>query len=176
MKVNIVILRISVLTLLVLLSMSGAAKAQNRYALAQRYARQGNYEFALMSYRDVARDSKSPAKVAAAIFAQGEYFYLQHDFAESQKSFQELQNRDPRSDVKLFSLAYLWKIAGEIQDSETQMRLAQEIVALKQVSMIFRKSKTYRYLSPLYREHNAVFAIDQIEFFVNGKSFAKIHY
>ena len=82
----------------------------------------------------------------------------------------------PNSPAQFFTLAYLYKIAEYKKDEPGIDNYKKEIVNFKQVSLVFRKSKEYSYISPLYRKYRAVVQIDTIEFYVNEELFAEISY
>ena len=51
-----------------------------------------------------------------------------------------------------------------------------KIITEKQVSLVFRDRKEYKYLTPLNHTLKAAIHIDMIEIYVEGELFAKISY
>lgn len=164
------------ISFLVFPKMGLAAEDARFYHMAIQSARAGDLDFAFMRYRNILMQYPKSRYREQALFAQGEYFYLLPQDTEARKAFERFIEEYPDAEAKLFALAYLLKIAEREGQQEMYDAYATDIVTLKQVSLVFRDFKEYEYLSPMNREHKAVFHIDTIEFIVEGELFAKISY
>lgn len=145
-------------------------------AQARGMAKQGNFEFAFMNYSRVLREFPLSKFTPEALYGRGEYGFALHDYPLAKENFQILAQRFPKKPQRIFALVYLWKIAHDQSDESAQQELAREIVSFRQVSLIFRKSASYRFRSPLGKEHLAIFKIDKIQVYLQGELFAEIDY
>jgi hypothetical protein len=141
-----------------------------------RFARAGRKDFAYMGFRTILRDHPHSRFFAPALFSTGEYSFALRDIAQARKSFQNHVIGYPGAEANIFALAYLWKIADMEKNESAAEQMIKEIVNLKQVSLIFRKSQEYKYRSPMDNQYLAVIHIDHIEIFLGGVLFAKIPY
>ena len=92
------------------------------------------------------------------------------------EAFNALLEEYPNSEKKLYVLAYLLSIAKREKETLLIQRFAKEIVDLQQVSFVFRETKKITYRSPLNQVYKTIIYIDKIEFYVEGKLFAKVSY
>lgn len=153
-----------------------AAEDTRLHDMAVQAAEKGDLDFAFMRYRTIVLEYPKSVYRPRALFAQGEYFFDQHNYEESSRAFQEFIRDYPESDANLFALVYLLKIAESRQENDSAQDLIKDIVNLKQISLIFRDYKEYEFLSPLNRKCKAIFHIDTIEFYSEDRLFAKISF
>jgi outer membrane protein assembly factor BamD (BamD/ComL family) len=170
---------LSILFFIVVMSLSPLAQAAEDiriYLKARQFARSQSYDFAFMQYRSLLRQYPGSPYTKEALFAQGEYFFLIPDYDKAAEVFRQFVEQYPEDEGKLFALAYLLKIARIQGAQEAVEQYTRDIATFKQLSLVFRDFKEYRYLSPLERQHRAVFQIDTIAFFIKGEPFAKLSY
>lgn len=153
-----------------------ASEARRNYVQAQHEARQHNYDAAFMSFRSVLRDESDLSYRQEALFATGEYYYLRGAFAEARRAFGEFLKHYPSSLNRIFVSAYLLRIAETEGQTGLAARITQHIVTMQQVSLVFRESKEYSYVSGLQRTLKVVYYIDKVEFYADDKLFKSIPY
>ena len=146
------------------------------YAQAQKMAKAGQKDFAFMQYQTILRDYPVSRFREQALFGKGEYYFLINNDRQAKEAFTSFLTEFPQSNGRLFALAYLWRIAQSQRDEDSLKTLEKEIITQKQVSLVFRDRKEYKYLSPLNNVCLAAIHIDKIEFYVGGELFAKISY
>lgn len=153
-----------------------AKSAIQEYWEAKRSAKRGQKDFAFMHYRSILREYPSSKYKDQALFANGEYYYINFDYRQSKKYFEQFLEVSGDQNGKLFALAYLLKIAEYNNDTEALKALKEQMVGTKRQGFLFEDYKEYDYDSPLLRSHKAVYGIETIEFKIEGESFAKIQY
>ena len=157
----------------------GAAPAyddKTLYLRALTAARRGDTDFAYMDYRFLLREYPNTKYKDKALLAQAEYTYMVPDYTNAVLMLQAYLAQYPKSDARLFVLAYLYQIAQAEKNDELGEQYRKAIIDCKQVSLVFRDRKEYKFQSPLGRKLKAVFAIDSIEFSANGELLTKISY
>ena len=152
---------------------SGAVQV---YSRAFEFARAEQADFAFMHYNELLRSYPASRYRGQAVFAIGEYYFKISSLQEAAIVFRTFINEYPDSKEKLYALAYLLSIAQKNQDTPSVQGLEKQIIDLQQVSFVFRETKEITYRSPLYQNYKAVIHIDKIEFYVEGKLFAKVSY
>jgi len=146
------------------------------YSKAVKFAKSGQSDFAFMYYSKLLRNYPMSRYRDQALFATGEYYFRISDIKQATAAFQAFVDEYPDSDERLYALAYLLSIANKDNDELFSQGLEKQIIALQQVSFIFRESKEIVYRSPLYQNYKAIIHIDKIEFYVEGELFAKVSY
>ena len=168
-----------ILLIIFFLSLTPAASAggdARLYAQARKMAKAGKIDFAFMQYAAILRDYPESRHAESAWFGTGEYHFLTKDYQQAKAAFESLLNQCPDSAGKLFALAYLWKIAVLQMDEAAAKNFEREMITYRQVSLVFRDRKEYRYISPLNNIFKAAIHIDKIEIYLEGELFAKIFY
>lgn len=155
---------------------SEAKSNSSLMAQASREVKNGQIEFALMRYRAILRNKPESKHTNKALFALGEYFFMHSNYEYAGDFFLQYVDSQKKSSKSLFALAYLLKIAQIKNDQALAQNYEQQIKSLYPQSFIFRDLKEYKYNSPLSRQHKAVYSIDQINFYVEDMSIAKIQY
>jgi outer membrane protein assembly factor BamD (BamD/ComL family) len=147
------------------------------YSAAQRMAKEGQADFAFMQYQTILRDHPSSRYAEPAWFAKGEYSFTLGNFAQAKEAFRTFLNQYPESKGKLFALAHLLRIARVQNDETAAQAIETEMIKYKQVSLVFRDKKEFKYKSPL-KKHSfkAAVHINKIEIYAGGELFAKISY
>jgi hypothetical protein len=158
------------------IDLSFAGEDARVFSRGVQFARAGQKDFAYMEFRAIVRDYPRSKFHALALFATGEHLFLANDPQQAQGVFQNYVTSYPDAKGRIFALAYLWKIAQIQEDEISTEQSVREIVNLKQISLIFRKSQEYKYHSPMNSPYLAVIHIDHIEIFTGGSLFAKIPY
>jgi hypothetical protein len=153
-----------------------AGEDATKYAQARKMAKAGQKDFAFMQYQTILRDYPNSRFTEPALFGKGEYYFLIEDYRQAKEAFEGFLTQFPKSNGRMFALAYLWRIAKLQNDEATAQDLANQIVTQKQVSLVFRDRKEYKYLSPLNNNFLAAIHIDKIEVYLGGELFAKISY
>jgi outer membrane protein assembly factor BamD (BamD/ComL family) len=153
-----------------------ASEAKKNYALGVQGARHQDYDAAFMYFRAVLREPVEEPCRQEALFATGEYYYLKGIYTEAQRTFLEYLTAYPSSVNRIFALAYLFRIAEKNGRRELASRIGRQIVTMRQVSLLFRESKEYKYVSALQRVLKVVYYIDKVEFYDHEELFARIPY
>lgn len=160
---------------LLLVSASGyAGEADALYAKALQAARTGRTDFAFMYYNQLDRDYPRSRYREQVILAKGEYFYELPAYVQAKEMFEKLLEEYPQSPGKLFVLVYLYKIAEAEGKTDLVENFKKEILTFRQVGLVFKEAKEYKYSSPFYRNFRAVFYIDKLEFYRGGELFATV--
>lgn len=153
---------------------AGAEDQLYRKALAE--AKAGRADFAFMYYNQLDREYPHSRYRQEILLAKGEYHYQLPNYKEATQLFQELNRDYPESGGRLFTLAYLYKMAQVAADQTALEEAKKEILSLRQLGLIFKESKEYKYPSPLFGSYRAVFRIDNVEFYRGGELFATVSY
>ncbi len=151
-----------------------AGEADALYARAIQAARSGQTDFAFMYYNQLDRDHPQSRYREQVLFAKGEYFYELPAYIQAKEDFQKILEEYPQSPGKLFIQAYLYKIAVAEGKADLVESLKKEILTFRQVGLVFKETKEYKYPSPFYRNFRAVFYIDKVEFYRGGELFATV--
>jgi len=146
------------------------------YSMACEFARVGRQEFAFMHYNHILREYPQSSYREQALFAAGEFYFNVFSYKEATSAFQKFIDEYPDAEERIYALAYMLNLAEREQDIEAVKGLEKKIVALQQVSLVFRKTKEASYLSPLHQHYQAVIHIDKMEFYVEGDLFAQVSY
>ncbi|MBI5416304.1 MAG: tetratricopeptide repeat protein [Candidatus Omnitrophica bacterium] len=146
------------------------------YKKAQAAAKAGQTDFAFMYYNQLDREYPRSRYRDQILFAEGEYYYQMPGYAQASRLFQALLKDYPDSDGKLFALVYLYKMAEAGRDQAALEEARKEILTLRQVGLIFKESREYKYRSASYQDYRAVFRIDKVEFYKGGELFATVSY
>lgn len=149
----------------------GAARI---YSKAAQFARAGQGHFAFMQYKELLRVYPLSQYRGQALFATGEYYYHIASLQEAEAAFRLFLEENPNSEERLYALAYLLSIA--VKNASPAEELERSIINLQQVSLVFRETKEITYRSPLYQDYKTVIHINKIEFYVEGKLFAKVSF
>ena len=162
---------------LIWLGSAGFAPGETRlYSKAVRFAQAGQVHFAFMQYNQLLRNYPASKYRGRALFAAGEYYFRISGFQDAEKAFTAFLDEYPDAQEKIYALAYLLRIARRNGNEASVEDLEKQIIDLRQVSFVFRESKEAAYRSPLHQNYKAVSYIDKIEFYVEGKLFAKVSY
>ena len=162
---------------LLLVPASGyAGEADALYARAIQAARAGRIDFAFMYYNQLDRDYPRSRYREQVLFAKGEYFYALPAYAQAAEIFEKVIAEYPQSPGKLFALVYLYKIAGAQGKADAIEDFKKEILTFRQVGLVFKETKEYKYPSPFSQGCRAVFYIDKVEFYRGGDLFAAVSY
>ena len=168
-------LRGACFVLLIWVSCSGFSFGAARiYSKAVQFARAGQVHFAFMQYNNLLRSYPMSQYRDQALFATGEYYYQIGNLQGAETAFKTFLDENPDSEERLYALAYLLSIA--VKNALPVADLERSIINLQQVSLVFRETKEIAYRSPLYQDYKTVIHINKIEFYVEGKLFAKVSF
>lgn len=168
------VLLLCLVSILCLTSLAEAESEAEVYRKAVQAAKAGKVDFAFMYYNSLIEDHPQSPHREEALFARGEYSFQMHVYAQAQEALNAFLKDYPQSDGRLFALAYLYTIAESGDETSVVEDLKKEIVAFKQVGLVFKEFKEHKYRSPLYQNYKAVFHIDKVEFYREGELFARV--
>ena len=129
-----------------------------------------------MYYRRLMRDYPESQYIPEAMFAQGEYFFDMPNYDQATRFFKAYLEQAPETNLRLYALAYLLKMARLRDDAARVEQLKKSIIDQKQLGLVFSNSKEFTVRTPLANNFRAVFDIDRIEFYLEGDLFEKISY
>ncbi|MDD5730787.1 MAG: outer membrane protein assembly factor BamD [Candidatus Omnitrophica bacterium] len=172
-------LAIAVLSLAFILLVLPAARAQDsgeEYSLAMQAVHAQDLDIAFMHFRSIAREHPDSKYAKNAIFATGEYYFMTGNYYDAARMFLSFINNYPESNGKLFAEAYLLDIARKQGQEDLVKKLENDIVSRKQLVLLFKNFKEYKYKSPLSRMYKADYYIDKVKFYIDGTMLAEISY
>lgn len=146
------------------------------YRQAVKAAKAKNFDAAFMDLKVFLETSPGSKFAEGASFSMGEYYFKISAYADALLAFNNFLVKYPGSKAKVFALIYLAKIARAQNNPELAENLEKAVIAEKQIALLFRNSKEFRFQSPFLKKYRAVYFIDRIEFYIDGVSFAQIHY
>jgi outer membrane protein assembly factor BamD (BamD/ComL family) len=146
------------------------------YSQAIEFAQSDQTYFAFMYFNQLLRSHPESRYRPDALFAVGEYYYRISSREEARKMFEAFLEAYPDAKQSLYALVYLLKMAEEDRMVDSIQKLTKQVVDLQRVSFVFRQTKETSYHSPLNQDYKAVIHIDKIEFYLEGKLFAKVSF
>jgi len=146
------------------------------YSQGVNAAAKGKDDLAFIHFSSLLRKFPHSGVAEPALFAIAEYYFLIGDLRDSEKSFNKFITDYPDSKARIFALFYLLRMAEKAEEQSLVEDLEREIIGFRRASFLFRAFKNYAYTSALRRRHKALYFIDKIEFYVNGKLFTTISY
>lgn len=146
------------------------------YSQAVEAAKAGQIELAFMYFRTFLKEHPQGKLSIKALFAMGECYYLFNAYSDAARTFNSFIKKYPESKVKLFAIAYLFKIAHIEGKQDLIEGLKKELLTIEQVSLLFRNYKKISYTSPLLRKYKALYFIDKIEFYIDEEPFTEIYF
>jgi len=164
---------ILIITLLIPPSLSFA---QSDYSLARQLANNGDKDFAFINFVSASENEANPKLKEKALFATGEYYFLNSDYTEAFNTFNNFLNDYPDSKLKPFALFYIMEIAKSAGENDLAKKIETHIINLDRIILLFKRSKEYKVRSPLGSNYRLVRYIDRLEFYSDGKIQAQIFY
>ncbi|MCX7927710.1 MAG: outer membrane protein assembly factor BamD [Candidatus Omnitrophica bacterium] len=146
------------------------------FSLASQQVQSGNLDFAFLYFNNLLEQFPSSRYSEQALFAVGEYYFIERNYRQATTTFLKFIDRYPDSVASVFALCYLREIAQYLGDESTTEKLTQLIISCQRLSLVFRESKTISYVSALKRKLCVRYFIDKVEFSINGELFARINY
>jgi outer membrane protein assembly factor BamD (BamD/ComL family) len=134
-----------------------ADEATHEFTDALTAAHNGENNLAFMQFRTFIQEYPESKYAQQAMFATGEYYFMLANYSEAKETFYKFIEKYPDADSKIFAMAYLLNIATRL-------------------TLLFRKSKEYKYASAFNKNLLAVYSIDSIKFYAQDKLFAEISY
>ncbi|MFH1655069.1 MAG: tetratricopeptide repeat protein [Candidatus Omnitrophota bacterium] len=117
---------------------------------------------------------KSDRFVENALFGIGEYYFSIGARYEARETFRKVVDEYSESISALLALGYLSKIAKAEGKQESIESIKKEIISFKQVSLLFRDSEEFDFLSAMRKDYKAVYFIDKVEIYIDGEIFEEI--
>lgn len=146
-------------------------QGRGNYNEAVRFIKKKQYDFALMSFRSIARNFPDSMYAADSLFGIGEYFYNQGNNSEASKYFSEYVKLYPESEGAIFARAYLLKIIKN--DEDVSEKLEMEFFS-EPLFLLFSEYKEFSYKSAFQNDFSIRYYIDMIEVYRNDDLFIKI--
>jgi len=152
--------------------------ALGKYKEAVRHAKQKKYDFAFMEFRDVIKRYPESEYAKEALFAIGEYYYIQRAYYDAFDTFNEYTKTYPDSDGAVFAKAYLIEIMEGIEKPPERNRGI--VAAIKEnffsapLFITFSEYKEVSYESGFRNIFTARYYLDKIEIYRNGEIFLEI--
>jgi outer membrane protein assembly factor BamD (BamD/ComL family) len=166
-------------SLILVLFFSGLAFAQEEswlYGTAIDEAKRGNHEFSFLQLHSLVTSFPKTQYLEKALFAIGEYHFMDNNFAEAADTFSQLLEKFPDSKSTVFAMAYLLKIAQRRGAEDLAAKLEKTIATFHKLSLVFRNSKEFTYNSIFQHKYKVVYYIDKVEFYKDGEPFAQVSY
>jgi tetratricopeptide (TPR) repeat protein len=151
-----------------------ASEAGLEWKEAIESAKQGEYDFAYMSFKEIQDDYPASRYGLAATFAQGEYYFLQNNLPMAAEEFKNFYSKYPQHEEALIAIAYLYKIAEIQKHPDVAQEYRNKAASFRQLTFIFSDKKYFSFLSGFQRQHKLVCTINKVELYVNGKLFTEV--
>jgi outer membrane protein assembly factor BamD (BamD/ComL family) len=155
-----------------------AQSAGEKYKNGLAAAKTGNEDYAYLYFLSVARDDPGSKYRPQSLFACGEYYFFKSDLRDAFDAFTEFTDDYPDSRIKPYALFFLLKMARAWQKEELITSVEKEIRNMKQVILVFKDTKEYKYkfTSPFGRKYKLTYHIDRVEFNVDGEVLEQVLY
>jgi outer membrane protein assembly factor BamD (BamD/ComL family) len=155
-----------------------AQSAGEKYKSGLEAVKNGNEDYAYLYFLSIARDNPGSKYRPLALFACGEYYFYKSDYEDAFNTFSEFIEDYPDSRIKPYAVFFLLKIARSWQKGELVKTIEKEIRDMKQVILVFKETKEYRYKyrSLLGRKYKLVYHIDRVEFNADGEILEQVFY
>jgi outer membrane protein assembly factor BamD (BamD/ComL family) len=147
------------------------------YKAARTAVRSGNLDFAFFNFKAIVQDFPKTRYYKDSLFAIGEYYFFISDFYNANRAIARYIGEFGEDPEALFAYWYLMRVAQRSGSDDPRVEhYKKQIISFKQLSLLFRDFKEFKYLSPLGRVHRAVFYIDKIEFLIDGVTIQTVSY
>jgi hypothetical protein len=146
------------------------------YKKAENNARGDNLYVSFMQLRMILREYPNSKYSKSALFSIGEFYFLTNNYQRAADNLQLFIKKYPDSELNIFALSFLYKIAKETDSNDLSQALKKRIITFHQHSFIFREHKSYSYRSVLLNKYLVKYSIDKVEFFINEEPFVKIEF
>ena len=157
----------------------GACVAQSDedlYEQALIASQEGEKDFAFMYLHALLQFSTASVYYKEALFATGEYYYAIGAYKNAEESFTELIASYPKTEAFPFAVAYLIRLNRRKQIITNANDLRKKVITFKRLSLLFSEFKELFYKSPLNTQHKAIYFIDRVEIYIEGRLFEKIYF
>jgi len=172
-------LKLIVFLILVIIQSASGAYALNDaslYQYAQQEVKEGDLDFAFLHYNAILKYSTFSKYYKEALFATGEYYFLNNNYTKAQEAFSAYIEHYPKDDGLLFAIVYLLKMEQSFFESSYAVDLKKQVITYKQLSLLFSEFKEFSYESPLALTYKALYFIDKAEIYIDGKLFEKVYF
>lgn len=146
------------------------------YRLAKNAVNSGNREFAFMHFSSVLKNDSNPLHLREALFATGEYYFLNSNYTDAFGALKEFVKNYPDSEMQPIAFFYLLKISQYWKNDHLAESIEKQIIGLNRVVLLFKETREYNFKSPMGMDYKLIYYIDRIEFYSNGKLQAQIFY
>ncbi|MBU4304151.1 MAG: hypothetical protein KJ893_00770 [Candidatus Omnitrophica bacterium] len=144
------------------------------YADAVEAIRAGQTDFAFMHLRELLKYGPASVHYQDALFACGEYYFLNGAFNDAWIMFDKLIKKYPRAESLPFVVGYLFRFTPSPGMDMDELR--KKLVEFRRLSLVFSEFKGYTYISLLGVRYEARYYIDKVEIYINGEIFQKIFF
>lgn len=139
-------------------------------------ARQGKVDFAFMYFYRLLNDFPVSRYIDQAIFAVGEYYFSIGNKPDAIQVFNRLINNFPESEARPFAIAYLLNLVEKQGNGVVAEKLKKELIASKQLSLLFKEFEERKYTSPLNKNYRFLHFIDKVEIYIDDQLLAKVSF
>ncbi|MBN1913725.1 MAG: hypothetical protein JW788_04925 [Candidatus Omnitrophica bacterium] len=153
-----------------------ASEDSDEYLAARNNMRSGKSDFAFMHLISITRSKAKSRYQERALFETGEYYFRRADYYDASRVLKKLIESYPDSKIRPFALFYLLKIAQYQNNKALTEAVKNEIINYKQVVLVFKDTKEFRFRSIFGKRYRLIYHIDKIELFEDEKLFAQISY
>ncbi|MGD0335989.1 MAG: outer membrane protein assembly factor BamD [Candidatus Omnitrophota bacterium] len=170
----------SILIIAILLFLAAGAAyaddASHAFAEALTAAHNDENNFAFMQFRTFLQEYPESKYAQQAMFAIGEYYFMSANYSQAKETFYKFIEKYPDAASRIFAMAYLLNMASRLSDNKASLDIQKKIINFTRLTLLFRKSKEYKYASAFNKKLVAVYSIDSIKFYAQDKLFAEISY
>jgi tetratricopeptide (TPR) repeat protein len=172
---NLTIIFICLLITYLFISNGFCGEDKDFYYRGIKAARAGQIDKAFSYFDLVLRNlSVSNRYTENALFATAEYYFSINADRDAKIAFRQVASDYPKSITALLSLGYLFNMAKAEGEQESLESIKKEIIGFKQVSLLFRDSEEFKYLSAMNKKYKAVYYIDKVEIYIDGELFQDV--
>lgn len=155
---------------------AGAGEGSEGYSQGVQALKAGDSDFAHMYFKSFLKSNPRSKSARKALFTLAEYSCWNNNYLDAKKYLITFIKKYPDAKERIFALAYLLKVAGDLGDQQVIDMLQKEILNKRQMVFLFKDSKEYTYRSLSRKKHKVVYFIDRVEFSIDGKLLTQVSY
>jgi tetratricopeptide (TPR) repeat protein len=152
--------------------------AQESLSQAQRYALDGQKDWAFMEYHSFLRRNPQDSQAPYAAFGVGEYLYQRGNYQKSREIFLSIHSPDFDYEwAGVLVALYVAKCSDALNDTASAAvyrKKANTLFFSQQRVFVFDKSRKLSWVSPLGNRYLSEEFVDKLEIRLNGKGFENI--
>ncbi len=149
---------------------------EEEYFQAKDAVKSGYNDFAFMYFQSVLKDNPQSKYREEALFATAEYYFTTSNYIDAFSTLESFLQDYPDSKMRPFALFYLLKISQIWGNDNLAKDIEKQILNLKRVVLVFKETTGCNFKSPLGINYKAIYYIDKIEFYLDGKPQIQISY